>query len=260
MKSFDYLKKLIFFEIEIDNQPARILFDTGAGISCIDKSFCEKHNISSSGEFIAHSSARNPVTIQFAEDISLRLGNYNISKRKVGILDFFSIKKRFKIGHFDGILACDMLLDIPLTINYPEKTFAFEKNISYKYSKIPLEIVSEEHEFSYDIFVELLLEKKIPVQVELDTGGPDFRLHEKYLKTLNIKDFKEIVAGDVVKKYKVKVAELNEVSFLSDKSIAINKVHTFFEKLNKNGVIGNCLLENYTVVFDLQHSQMFLKR
>jgi hypothetical protein len=40
MKSLDYLKKHIFFEIEIDNQAARILFDTGAGISCIDKSFC----------------------------------------------------------------------------------------------------------------------------------------------------------------------------------------------------------------------------
>ena len=260
MKSFDYLKKLIFFEIEINNQPARILFDTGAGISCIDKNFCEKHNISSSGEFTAPTSAGNPVTIQFAEDISLRLGNYNIIKRKVGILDFFSVKKRFKIGHFDGILACDMLLDIPLTINYTEKTFAFEKNISSKYRKIPLEIVSKEHEFLYAIFVELLLEKEIPVQVELDTGGPDFRLHENYLKTLNIKDFKEIVAGDMNKKFKVKAAELNEVSFLSNKNITTNKVNTFFEKLNKNGLIGNCLLENYIVVFDLQNSQMYLKR
>lgn len=253
--AFEYIEQHIILEVEINQRPARMIFDTGAGITSVDKRFCEKHSISIFGEFTAPTATGNLVTGQFAHGVSLRLGNYKTRPNRVAVLDLSFVEKYF--GHIDGVLGVDVLLDIPVTINFPDKKLEFGKNIPLGYKRVPLEIVHR-YNFMHDVYVELLLEGRVPVKAELDTGGYPLRLQEKYLDSLGIKEFEERSSGDFVKEQKAKSTKIRKVSFLANKNIIIDDVLVYFEKLEIEGLAGNCLLENHTVCFDFGSEQMYL--
>lgn len=255
--TFEYIEGHILFEIDVDGKPARVIFDTGAGLSIMDKRFCDKHDISVSGEFTVPNAMGDFVTLQFAEGVSLGLGSYEAKPGRLGALDMSPFERY--LGRIDGILAADVLLDIPITIDFPEKKFEFGKNIPLDCEKVPLEIVHR-YDFACDIFVELLLEGKIPVKVELDTGSYPLMLQEKYLNLLGIREFKEGASIGAVKEQKAKEAYLKEVSFLANKNVTLDKVPVSFEELEIEGLGGNCLLEKHTVCFDLGSKQMYLSK
>ncbi|MDY6985023.1 MAG: aspartyl protease family protein [Candidatus Thermoplasmatota archaeon] len=64
--TFEYIEGHILFEIDVDGKPARVIFDTGAGLSIMDKRFCDKHDISVSGEFTVPNAMGDFVTLQLA--------------------------------------------------------------------------------------------------------------------------------------------------------------------------------------------------
>jgi len=255
--TFEYIEGHILFEIDIDGKPARVIFDTGAGLSIIDRKFCDKHSISVSGELTVPNAMGDFVTLQLAEGAPLGLGSCEAKPDRLGVLDMSPFEKY--LGHIDGILAVDVLLDIPITIDFPEKKFGFGKNIPLDCEKVPLE-TAHRYDFACDIFVELLLEGRIPVKVELDTGSYPLILQEKYLNLPGTREFKEGTSIGAVKEQKDKSAYLKEVSFLANKNVTLDKVPASFEKLEIEGLGGNCLLENHTVCFDPGSQQMYLSK
>lgn len=108
---------LIYVTAETEGQPLRMIVDTGANRTILDKSAAERLGIEPEGELldvagcITDAAAEAPVG-------SLRLGPVQIPRQAIAVLDLGPMKP--KVGAIDGIVGGDVLTATRAVIDYGE--------------------------------------------------------------------------------------------------------------------------------------------
>lgn len=117
----------IFIKARIEKTNLRLLIDTGASKTVLDKSFLEKHfkdlPMNTSQQLTTGLGANN-IESHFTEIRNLKIGGVKIKYYTTHILDLSQVNGTYtQIGmpEINGVIGCDLLLQLKATINFRKK-------------------------------------------------------------------------------------------------------------------------------------------
>ena len=117
----------LFIENTIGEHPVRLLIDTGASKTVIDRSFLldkypnlklEAHDQLTTGV------GTNTIQSEFTEIPDLKLGPLHIPNYKVAVLDLKHVNETYhmiNLPPIHGVLGCDLLIEYKAVINLKKK-------------------------------------------------------------------------------------------------------------------------------------------
>lgn len=109
-----YVALLRTIDIEISGQPARMLFDTGAGISSITPEFAAQIGCAPFGEITSFRMNGERVRFQLCQSTSSRIGR-ETALREFAVFDLQSVLPE-GLPHLDGVLGLDTFAGKTITI------------------------------------------------------------------------------------------------------------------------------------------------
>ena len=108
----------------VNGTEARLLIDTGASKTVLDKTFLlslePKVNLEQSEQLSTGLGAGN-LPSEFAQNISLEIGSWRVGETSVAVLDLFHVNETYKsieLPVLHGVIGGDLLLSHQAVINY----------------------------------------------------------------------------------------------------------------------------------------------
>jgi Aspartyl protease len=179
----------ILFKAMIDGVEGNFIFDTGAGINVLSKSFFDKlpHMVAADGVFTGFRATGDRIDsrLYYAKELSIGKNTFGLSA-----LTYFDMGP----VPFDGIISIkNFEKDVIFTIDYSAKTLTFapRKNLSAleKGAKgvIPLQL-QDERGICLDIFCRVRICDTLTLQFCLDSGAGTngLRINQVFMKYLPI--------------------------------------------------------------------------
>jgi len=118
----------VFVDAHVNHQPARLLIDTGASKTVLDKTFVmslePKVNLEQSEELSTGFGAGN-IPSEFANIIQFEVGDLTVNDISVAVLDLYHVNETYqKIGLpvLHGVVGGDLLLKHHAVIDYKKET------------------------------------------------------------------------------------------------------------------------------------------
>lgn len=271
-KNFDYANS-IFFKIDIyDTLSGTFVFDTGAPMTVFDSTFVASKNLNLKKIdeiMVGGTSDADAVYKSIYANIPMSFLGNKIFSDDILVLD---LKRLIPIE--DGIIGLNFLQNRIVELNYEKeyiKILDNLDNISDDFVKIPIQIIDNQ------IMLELELHINDSIFVSglftIDTGSEStITLTRTVSDNLDLnskiekKIFKKNQFGGILgatKKYFFKAEKCQisgfEIENISASFSANNKGSIGSNETVKKGLIGNYLLEKFTIIFNLDDSEIFLK-
>ncbi|TVR77054.1 MAG: clan AA aspartic protease [Chitinophagaceae bacterium] len=123
----------LFFEGVIQNKPVRLLLDTGASKTVLDKSFLEEflpEVIVESSDDITGGLGASNIKSQYAEIEDFSLQNMPLPNMRTAVLDLSHVNQsyqRIKQPTIQGIIGSDLLKQFNAIIDYGNSKVVFVK-------------------------------------------------------------------------------------------------------------------------------------
>ncbi len=123
----------LFVEGKIGHRTVRLLIDTGASKTVLDKKFIieklpeQKLEIN---EQLTTGVGSNTIQSEFTEIDNLRIGKLNLKSYKVAVLDLQHVNETYsliQLPGIDGVLGCDVLVEYGVVINLRKKELRINK-------------------------------------------------------------------------------------------------------------------------------------
>ncbi|MBA2407493.1 MAG: clan AA aspartic protease [Chitinophagales bacterium] len=117
----------LFIEASIGNHNVRLLIDTGASNTVLDKKFITDKTPDLKlevNEQLTTGVGSNTIQSEFTEINDLRIGNITIRSYKVAVLDLMHVNETYQIIQLppiDGVIGCDFLVEFDAIINMKKK-------------------------------------------------------------------------------------------------------------------------------------------
>ncbi len=120
-------------EGKIGHRTVRLLIDTGASKTVLDKKFIieklpeQKLEIN---EQLTTGVGSNTIQSEFTEIDNLRIGKLNLKSYKVAVLDLQHVNETYsliQLPGIDGVLGCDVLVEYGVVINLRKKELRINK-------------------------------------------------------------------------------------------------------------------------------------
>ncbi len=117
----------LFIKGYIGNHGVRLLIDTGASNTVVDKKFISdkipelKLELN---EQLTTGVGSNTIQSEFTEINDLKIGNITIRSYKVAVLDLMHVNETYQIIQLppiDGVIGCDFLVQFEAVINMKKK-------------------------------------------------------------------------------------------------------------------------------------------
>lgn len=274
---FDYHQGFIIVDIIFHKKiPLKFILDTGAENSVLlKKQYAEILKIPYSKRIkLLGSDMNRDIFAHVCNGIYLQLVNTQTIKSNIIVLEEDMIFLEEYIGKpIDGILGAEFFRGLILKINYKrmEITISNPNTFNYKklknYESFDIEIINSKPYI--DCKTSVLPGKETVSKLLLDTGASLTTMFHNNTDSLLIlpeqiimgnlgKGLGGEISGFVGKVHKLNIGTYefnNLVSSFQDLEDIVLKA----EKVIRNGLIGNHLLERFDVVFDLHHSKLYLK-
>lgn len=113
----------LFVEGSTGSHPIRLLIDTGASKTVLDKKFISEKLPELKlevNEQLTTGVGSNTIQSEFTEIDNLRVGKLKLKKYKVAVLDLQHVNETYsliQLPGIDGVLGCDVLVDYGVVIN-----------------------------------------------------------------------------------------------------------------------------------------------
>ncbi|HPH19625.1 MAG TPA: aspartyl protease family protein [Haliscomenobacter sp.] len=273
---FDYENNFIVIKLMFnDIFPLKFIFDTGAENTILTKrEITDLFQIDYQRRFnIYGADLSQNLYAYLVRGISFRIGDLRASQRSILVLeeDYFQFDE-FSGIDIHGILGADFFRRFIVRINYYKQvitlydpsTFQLPKG---RFTEVPLEM----HRSKPYLLTSVRLNNDTTIQTKLlmDTGAsialllysdthPQLKVPEKVIRSVLGRGLGGIIYG-----------YLGRVRMLSFSEHAFNEVLTNFQELpivedssymnNRNGIIGNQLLDRFTLIIDYVHNRVFLQ-
>ena len=273
---FDYENNFIVIKLMFnDIFPLKFIFDTGAENTILTKrEITDLFQIDYQRRFnIYGADLSQNLYAYLVRGISFRIGDLRASQRSILVLeeDYFQFDE-FSGIDIHGILGADFFRRFIVRINYYKQvitlydpsTFQLPKG---RFTEVPLEM----HRSKPYLLTSVRLNNDTTIQTKLlmDTGAsialllysdthPQLKVPEKVIRSVLGRGLGGIIYG-----------YLGRVRMLSFSEHTFNEVLTNFQELpivedssymnNRNGIIGNQLLDRFTLIIDYVHNRVFLQ-
>ena len=273
---FDYENNFIVIKLMFnDIFPLKFIFDTGAENTILTKrEITDLFQIDYQRRFnIYGADLSQNLYAYLVRGISFRIGDLRASQRSILVLeeDYFQFDE-FSGIDIHGILGADFFRRFIVRINYYKQvitlydpsTFQLPKG---RFTEVPLEM----HRSKPYLLTSVRLNNDTTIQTKLlmDTGAsialllysdthPQLKVPEKVIRSVLGRGLGGIIYG-----------YLGRVRMLSFSEHAFNEVLTNFQELpivedstymnNRNGIIGNQLLDRFNLIIDYVHNRVFLQ-
>ena len=117
----------LFIKGSIGNHEVRLLIDTGASNTVVDKKFISDKTPELKlelNEQLTTGVGSNTIQSEFTEINDLKIGNITIRSYKVAVLDLMHVNETYQIIQLppiDGVIGCDFLVQFEAVINMKKK-------------------------------------------------------------------------------------------------------------------------------------------
>jgi len=273
---FEYKNNFILVSIKLNNFiPLTFIFDTGAEYTILAKrSFTDLLGVNYDREFkLIGADMTTTLIAHLAKDIDISLPGVKARSQNILVLDenYFDFEKYAGVP-VDGIIGSDIFRHFIVKINYRKRKITLiDPGKSKKprgYESYPIEIKAGKPYLtnriylrdSLNISAELLIDTGAGLSLLLHTNThPDFKLPATTV-TGNI----GMGLGGLMEGYLGRIKRLNlDPFFFTD-------IITNFQKfpnirpdstllLTRDGIIGNGVLDRFTVIIDYNRSLLYLK-
>ena len=251
-----------------DSTPARLLFDTGSGLTAISSSLLARLGRSPSGA--SHSGKRmsgQELSIPMTTLGSLALGSHRKEDVPVGSFDMSALS----IGGvtMDGILSLGYFEEAPVTEDHRARTLTIESDASMdrrtaEGTAVGVEVEKEGP--SLAMFTYLRLPSGATARVEVDTGSQDLILHERFMPELGVrKDSPDTriwegvdETGHPYARYGARLA--GEVFLESAPEFRQPDPAVIFQNIIYDGLVGQTFLKRYVATYDVPHARIVLAK
>lgn len=255
----------IIIKASINGVEGNFIFDTGAGLTLITKTFSEKIKglIKQDDDYTSFRATGEKLTVDLYKANTLSLGDYVEQTPELTIIDV-------NFGEIDGLVSLMTFKNQAFTIDYEKKLIVFETPESLAAIKkqgqtVPLQLeVSRDK--TLDIFAYFKVNNKLTLQFSLDSGagGNSFHINSKYIQALGVDTVNSVKTyhpSEFNPKIKNIIYTANVQSLAVKDSPSINCQNikaSFIDGLIYDGIISiNWIGKKIT--FDLKKSEMIVR-
>ena len=113
----------LFVVGKLGDHPLRLLIDTGASKTVLDKAFIAEHFSEfklETNEQLTTGVGSNTIQSEFTEIKNLRIGELEIPSYKIAVLDLKHVNETYSIINvtaIHGVIGCDLLVEFSAVIN-----------------------------------------------------------------------------------------------------------------------------------------------
>lgn len=259
---------LFWVPVKVGDHEARFVLDTGIGVHLISSDLARKLRCPETG--ISHKGQRmsgQQIEVPLSYVSSLTVGSKKQAFVTTGVWDFAKFLPRTgEFATIEGFLGLRFFQHTPFTLDYRNQRLILETPESLaqrqKGAEVALEMDDSEG-VSLTAFAQLDVEGAGPARVEVDTGSDSLILHRRLMRPLGVRE-----DGPDVKVVRAKDETDHEFTRYFSAlpgSVSLGGLRSpagrvMFQDIRYDGLIGDALLKNYAVTFDLAHSRMWLNR
>lgn len=273
---FSYENNLIIINVTFNNVfPLKFLFDTGAEHTILTRrQITDLLAINYTRKFTLYGAdLSTELTAYLAQGISLKMGNIEMKKRNILVLeeDYFNFDE-FSGVDVQGIIGADIFRRFVLQINYKRKVISLYPRSRFKeptknYVKYPVEIYKSRPYITVPIKapndstvqVKLLMDSgaSLPLIIYPETD-PSLGVPQNVIPAqlgIGLGGYLEGVIGRV--QY-MKIADTELIDVVTSFQTLLPGTDTITLN-NRNGIIGNKSLEYFHVIIDYVRQELYLR-
>jgi len=274
---FEYHHNLIIFPLEVNGATLNFILDTGSSHTVI---FALSENdtlqLFNQKKIILRGLGNGePIEAILSEDNSLKIKNISGQNQSIYLIINEKFDLSSRIGKtIHGIIGTKLLEDIIVKINYNKKILTFYNPDFFPYkkvkhfSKIPLYFNKNKPYIQSIIKINDSIPKETIMLI--DSGNTDalwvFEDKEKNIICPNkffIDHLGEGFSGSIEgKRTIIEGFSFGNFNFKKPSASFLDSIETVYARSfeNRNGSIGNQILNRFEIVFDYPNKQMFLKK
>ena len=255
----------IMVKASINGVEGNFIFDTGAGLTAITKTFASKINgvTKEDGDLTSFRATGEKMSVDLYKAGSLSLGSFVEQKPQLTIVDA-------NLGEIDGLVSLMSFRNQPFTIDYNKKQIIFETGktlavIKKQGSVVPLQM-DIARDKTLDVFIYVVVNNKLTLQFCIDSGAGAniYRINGKYVSALGVdtaaavKTYHPSEFNPQIKTV-IYSANLQSLAIKGFPAINVQNVKTqFIDGLIYDGIVWLSWMGKQ-VTFDLPHSEMVVR-
>jgi hypothetical protein len=264
---FSYLAHVLTVPVRVCDVEAKVIFDTGIGLSLISEALAAKVGCRPDGStFTGRRMSGQAVTIPLGSVASMAVGASQMRDVPVGILDLHAMAG---LGDVDGFISLSCFRTTPVTVDYAAGLLVLEDEASLvrrAAAGTPVTVHVGHDGCSTDLMLGIDLPNGRPISVEVDTGSDTLILNESLAGDAGIDlqgpGIRQVKASDETGHEFVRYfTELRgDIKVSGAPSIRVTDPEVMFQKIIYDGLVGDRFLRNFTTTYDLASSRMIFAR
>jgi hypothetical protein len=258
---------LIIEAVVNDSIKANFILDTGAGLEVVSTHFFEqvKNTATPAGIMTGFTSIGGRVDLELYRIPSMRIGD--LEKKETIIAPYSNLDELTGIA---GLVSLKFFENQPFTMDFVSGKLILEtpnslETLSQHAESFPLEAESH-RDISLDVFLPLVLDERIDILAEFDTGtGIDIMINPYYfaalaIDTLSTDCSKEHFQNPDGSSQYMYVSTISSIGLPDSELIRGNDMKAFFlEDFIYEGLIGWQLFKNNRVTIDYPNRRMLVR-
>ncbi|MBZ4192213.1 retropepsin-like aspartic protease [Niabella beijingensis] len=254
----------IMVKAKVNGVEGNFIFDTGAGLTLITKTFSEKvgklHK--QDGSYTGFRATGEQLTADLYDANTLALGNF---VEQSPVLTIFDVN----LGTIDGLISLMSFKEQPFTIDYTNKRIVFETDKSMSVVRkaghpIPLQL-NDSRGKALSIFAYFIVNDSLTLQFSIDSGAGNnvYRINSKFISALSIdtaKADKIVIPSEFNPEIKTIIYQTGIKSITTKASPAIqcrDIKASFIDGLIYDGIVSLNWIGKQ-VTFDLKNREMIV--
>jgi predicted aspartyl protease len=264
---FEYRYRHIFVPVRIEGLAEELLFlvDSGASMTVIDSTVASLLDLASGG-VLPGAGAGGMASFHMIRVPGLRLGDIEIPEQTAVAFPVSEILRRFEETEIGGILGYDFLSRFAVRIDYERRVIAFFEPDSF--APVGGETVVEAPLLHNIFSVPVSIDGAPPGSFLLDTGASSSIVQGAFARSTGLADGKrtlEIALRGAGGEERAELCRFDTLSIggvaIPDPVIAIATGPRGLAAIeNVDGLIGNDILERFTVTLDYRAERVLLER
>ena len=124
----------VFVPVSVNgSEPLWFIFDTGAGVTCLEMETAKELGVQMKGEIQARGAGEGSVTARFVSGVTLDMGGVELETEQVVALPFGMLEPKFG-RRVDGILGYDYISQYVITIDYANEKIRIHDPETFEYA------------------------------------------------------------------------------------------------------------------------------
>ncbi len=275
---FKYENGFIVVDILLDGVlPLKFIFDTGAEYTILAKrEFTDILGISYEREFkIVGSDLGTVLTAHLAKSLQMKIGKMTVHNQHILVLEDNYLNFEELVGiKIDGILGADFFKNFVVTFDFKQRIINLKEPLNFKsapkgFQEYPIEVNGNKIYLNMETYLDPEDTKALTLKLLVDTGAslpllihtnsdPNVRLPENLILG-NI----GVGLGGRLNGYLGRIKECKFATFTfknvitSFQEIKVDKDSSILN--NRNGILGNIILDRFTFIIDYHRKKMHFK-